>query len=202
MRFQVIKVTSQAPQVVIKSEKDSQRSPEKCLAMASLIQTPRLSPPPGEQNISLIFHRFNSSKIPRQDATLHAVSRRYGKETQMDTSPNYKQVGWTTNFRSTITSPLSLAKGNWRTRQPSVTLDQDSKIANKNDRFYNSSGFSQNSMICDGKLFVTEKSMHTDIIRTAYRNQFNQDKPFHKTAAKLNFGKLNKVEKVYDVSDK
>ena len=53
-------------------------------------------------------------------------------------------------------------------------------------------------MICDGKLFVTEKNMHTDIVRTAYRNQFNQDKPFHKTETRFNFGKLKKRELVYD----
>jgi len=53
-------------------------------------------------------------------------------------------------------------------------------------------------MICDGKLFVTEKNMHTDIVRTAYRNQFNQEKPFHKTETRFNLGKLKKRELVYD----
>ena len=46
-------------------------------------------------------------------------------------------------------------------------------MAKAKDTFYNSSGFFKNSMICDGRLFVTEKNMHTDIVRTAYRNQFN-----------------------------
>jgi hypothetical protein len=113
----------------------------------------------------------------------------------MDTSPNYKNPEWTTNFRSTIMSPQNLNKGNWRTREPTFgSFDQDSKTADKKDRFYNSSGFSQNSMICDGKLFVTEKNMHTDIVRTQYRNQFNTEKNFHKTELRFNIGKLKKRE--------
>ena len=114
--------------------------------------------------------RFNASKIPRADDTLHAVSRSYGRETMMDTAANYKANGWTTNFRSTIQSPQSLHKGNWRSREPEVQFDYTSQTATKKDGYYNSSGFSQNSQICDGKLFVTEKNMHTDIKRTLYRN--------------------------------
>jgi len=114
---------------------------------------------------------FNSIKIPVQDATLHAISRRYGKETQMDTAPNYKPNGWTTNFRSTFHSPTTENKGNWRTREAGQIFDYDSQTLTKTPAY--NSGFTQNSMICDGKLFVTEKTMHTDIIRTAYRNQFN-----------------------------
>ncbi len=115
---------------------------------------------------------FNSIKIPAQDVTLHAVSRRYGKETLMDTAPNFKPDGWTTNFRSTFHSPTTENKGNWRARDPyHGGFDYTSNtLAGTKDRFYNSSGFAQNSMICDGKLFVTEKNMHTDIVRTAYRN--------------------------------
>jgi hypothetical protein len=113
---------------------------------------------------------FNSIKMPRQDDTLHAFSRRYGKETLMDTAPNFKPDSWTTNFRSTYHSPITQNKGNWRSRVQDEAFDMNSQTADKKDRFYNSSGFSQNSMICDGKLFVTEKNLHTDIIRTAYRN--------------------------------
>ena len=141
---------------------------------------------------------FNSVKIPKQDMTLHAVSRRYGKETMLDTAPNFKQEYWTTNFRSTIQSPQSQYKVNWRTREPGMDLDHESAVAAKKDTFYNSSGFFKNSMICDGKLFVTEKNLHTDIVRTAYRNQFNQEKPFHKTETRFNFGKLKRRELVYD----
>lgn len=121
----------------------------------------------------------------------------------MDTAPNYKHGELTTNFRTTIQSPQAQHKGNWRDRSPcgGIRFDQESLTADKKDRFYNSSGFSQNHMICDGKLFVTEKNMHTDIVRTAYRNQFNQDKPFHKNEARLTFGKLKRKELVYDHHD-
>ena len=62
-------------------------------------------------------------KIPRQDENLHAFSRRYGKETMMDTAPNYKPDGWTTNFRSTFHSPKTLPKIGWRTREADVPFD-------------------------------------------------------------------------------
>lgn len=121
----------------------------------------------------------------------------------MDTAPNYKQPEWTTNFRTTIQSPQGQHKGNWRDRSPhgGIRFDQDSLTADKKDRFYNSSGFFQNSMICDTKLFVTEKNLHTDIVRTAYRNQFNQDKPFHKMENRVTLGKLKRRELVYDHND-
>lgn len=116
----------------------------------------------------------------------------------MDTAPNFKPESWTTNFRSTYHSPITENKGNWRSRVQEEAFDMNSQTADKKDRFYNSSGFSQNAMICDGKLFVTEKNLHTDMVRTAYRNQFNTEKPFHKTQAIFTIGKLKKKELVYD----
>ena len=58
----------------------------------------------------------------------------------MDTAPNYKPAGLTTNFRSTIQSPKTLNKGNWRTRQPESPFYYHSQTATKKE-FYNTSGF-------------------------------------------------------------
>ncbi len=83
-----------------------------------------------------------------------------------------------------------------------MPLDQESETATKKDTFRNSSGFFKNSMICDGRLFVTEKTMHSDMVRTAYRNQFNTPKPFQPLPAPITIGKLKKRELVYDLQDK
>jgi hypothetical protein len=33
---------------------------------------------------------------------------------------------------------------------------------------------------CNGKGWVPKKNLHSDMVRTEYRNKFNPDKPFHK----------------------
>jgi len=47
----------------------------------------------------------------------------------------------------------------------------------------------------------TEGNTHTDIIRTEYRNRYNQAKPFHKEALVNSHGRINKKEDVYDIAD-
>lgn len=42
------------------------------------------------------------------------------------------------------------------------------------------SGFATAMTLYDGTTWVPEKNLHTDMIRTEYRNRFNQEKPFHK----------------------
>lgn len=55
-----------------------------------------------------------------------------------------------------------------------------------------------NSTLFDGSGWVTEKNLHSDMVRTSYRNQFNQVKPFHKVNLRANPGRLKKRELVYD----
>eukprot|EP00347_Sterkiella_histriomuscorum_P018138 403346645 len=143
---------------------------------------------------------FNFSKIPRQDETLHAVSPKYGKSTIMDTAPNMKPDSWTTNARSSYYNPVELPRENWRAKQSSIQFDDQSQAQNNQKRAQrvNSSGFSQNSTLFDGTGWTTEKNLHGDQFRTAYRNQYNQDKPFHKVQPILNNGRLRKRELVYD----
>jgi len=68
------------------------------------------------------------------------------------------------------------------------------------------SGFQANAQLFDETSWKTEKNTHTDIIRTEYRNRFNQDKPFHKPALKNSHGRLNRRDNqghyvVYDSHD-
>ena len=65
----------------------------------------------------LFIFRFNFSKIPRQDETLHAVCNKYGKTTIMDSAPNYKPETWDTNARASYFNPHTLPKENWRAKE-------------------------------------------------------------------------------------
>lgn len=50
----------------------------------------------------------------------------------------------------------------------------------------------------DGTTWVPEKNLHTDMIRTEYRNRFNQPKPFHKITLREAIYKMPKKALVYD----
>ena len=60
------------------------------------------------------------------------------------------------------------------------------------------SGFFRNFFNGDGKTNVPEKNLHSDMIRTEYRNRFNQAKPFHKTSIMNSTGRLPKRVLTYD----
>jgi hypothetical protein len=55
-----------------------------------------------------------------------------------------------------------------------------------------------NSTLFDGTTWKTEKNLHADQVRTLYRNQFNQPKPFHKPEVRVTSGRLRRKEVVYD----
>ena len=40
------------------------------------------------------------------------------------------------------------------------------------------SGFYKSFKLCDGKTWVPEKVLHSDMVRTEYRMRYNQAKPF------------------------
>ena len=64
------------------------------------------------------------------------------------------------------------------------------------------SGYSSNRQEWDGTTWKTEKNLHTDQLRTSYRNNFNQEKPFHKPKIMMTDGRLKRRQQVFDVADK
>ena len=48
---------------------------------------------------------------------------------------------------------------------------------------------------------MNEKNVHTDMMRTSYRNNFNVAKPFHKDAARITDGRLKRKELFFDGGD-
>ena len=61
-------------------------------------------------------------------------------------------------------------------------MEHDNALDKANRTSTIASGFQANAQLFDETSWKTENNTHTDIIRTEYRNRYNQDKPFHKPA--------------------
>ncbi len=102
MLSQAIKVSFQDFKIRPSSDRDTPRGQERLSRRKKLMRSIKHSHQLGKWPLFWWVFSFNARRIPQQDVTLHAFSRRYGKETLMDTSPNYKHGELTTNFRTTI----------------------------------------------------------------------------------------------------
>ena len=130
-------------------------------------------------------------------------SRRYGTRTMFDTASNMREQTLTTTTRNSFVHPKTHDKPNWRSRDTSVTFDSSSaklKVMQRSTSL--ASGYGSNRQEWDGTTWKTEKNLHTDQMRTSYRNGFNQPKPFHKPKLAVTSGRLRKKEQVFDTIDK
>ena len=119
----------------------------------------------------------------------------------MDTSPNMKDPSpFVSTSMASFESPKNRPRPNWRRRDNSLTFDEDSTVKEKKiiNPSGSGSGFAMNSALFDGTGWVTEKNLHADQIRTLYRNNFNQPKPFHKAAIKGSDNKPKRKILVFD----
>jgi hypothetical protein len=91
---------------------------------------------------------------------------------------------------------------NLRTRDNSSVFEPGAKLRVKQKSDNLASGYGSNRQEWDGTTWRTEKNLHTDQMRTSYRNGFNCAKPFHKPELKITDGRLRRKEQVFDVSDK
>ena len=73
------------------------------------------------------------------------------------------------------------------------------KIYNASDKLV--TGYESNRQLWDGTTWRTDKNVHTDQIRTTYRNEFNKPKPFHLNKLKDTTGRLKKKLAIYDRVD-
>lgn len=68
-----------------------------------------------------IEFRFNKALIPVVDQSLEATSRRFGRRTEQETSPNMKCLDYATStFRSSYLNPKKHDLPNFRTRNASL----------------------------------------------------------------------------------
>jgi hypothetical protein len=88
---------------------------------------------------------------------------------------------WSTTFRKTFLKPNYRTKPNAHTQMPVAEIEFDNGLKEAKRSSTIASGFQANSQLFDETSWKTEKNTHTDIIRTEYRNRYNQAKPFHKS---------------------
>ena len=60
------------------------------------------------------------------------------------------------------------------------------------------SGYVVNSTLFDGTGWVPDIKLHSDMVRTEYRNRFNPQKKFHKAEVPVSTGRLVRKTLVYD----
>lgn len=101
---------------------------------------------------------------------------------------------WSTNSRDSFQPPRVRERPTYRTRLPSkdAEFDHDMIIPRRGKSKETASGFVTSMTLCDGKTWVPERNLNSDMIRTEYRNRFNQKKPFHKAQMRLSMYALPK----------
>jgi hypothetical protein len=135
------------------------------------------------------------------DSTRPSFFRFYGKETRVEPHPCLAEE-WSTTFRKTYLDPRSRTKPNAFQRKPVKAIEFDDSVKEATRKSTVASGFQANAQLQDETSWKTEQNLHTDIVRTEYRNRYNQPKPFHKTNVLNSHGRLKKREAVYDLMDK
>ena len=130
-------------------------------------------------------------------------SRRYGTRTMFDTAANVHPENYmTTTTRLSYLSPKVHDRPTFRTRDNSTVFENSAKLQVHRRAGSMASGYESNRQLHDGETWKTEKNLHTDQYRTAYRNGFNKPKPFHKPELKATDGRLKRKEQIFDVTDK
>lgn len=138
--------------------------------------------------------------IPRVDRTLEATSRRYGRRTEQETAPNMQPLAATSTFRVSYLHPKKHDLPNFRSRSSKgFDVSASLKIKDRSDTLM--TGYESNRQHWDGTTWRTEKNIHTDQVRTIYRNEFNKPKPFHLNKLRDTTGRLRKRFAIYDKSD-
>lgn len=134
------------------------------------------------------------------DQTRPSFFRGYGKTTMLSPHPAIHEE-WSTTFRKTYLKPTSRTKPNAYTKVPLGEIEHDNALHKSDRRSTIASGFQANAQLFDETSWATEKNTHTDIVRTEYRNRYNQAKPFHKSTIVNSHGRMKRKEHVYDTHD-
>jgi hypothetical protein len=134
------------------------------------------------------------------DKTRPNFFRGYGKTTMLAPHPALHEE-WSTTFRKTYLKPTSRTKPNAHTQMPVAEIEFDNSLKEGYRASTIASGFQANAQLFDETSWKTEKNTHTDIIRTEYRNRYNQPKPFHKSLLINSSGRMKQNYQVYDVQD-
>jgi hypothetical protein len=134
---------------------------------------------------------------------MHAIHNRYGKTTLPISHPCVWDTKATTTTREAFSNPRFKQRVNLRSRitykdSPLVDFDNALKTPAAGSGATMASGFGTAMNFFDGTTWQTEKNLHSDMVRTEYRNRFNQAKPFHKVHLRHCSFQVPKKVLVYD----
>lgn len=157
------------------------------------------------KRILVTVTRFGLKLNTNIDHSLEAGSRRFGVRTDKGTAftmrpepHEYKN----TTFRASYKRPSVHDKPNFRTRDTSSEFDVRAKLLKVQMHSDNlMTGYESNRQLWDGTSWRTEKNLHTDQVRTTYRNVFNKPKPFHLNKLKDNEARFKRIRNIYDIAD-
>lgn len=146
-----------------------------------------------EEEFQKTSDRFRSTDFKSDqrafDKTRPNFFRGYGKTTMLAPHPCLNEE-WSTSFRKTYLKPNTRTKPNAHTQLPVQEIEHDNNLNVASRTSTIASGFQANSQLFDETSWRTEANTHTDIIRTEYRNRYNQAKPFHKEALVNSHGRI------------
>lgn len=116
----------------------------------------------------------------------------------MSPHPNIGEPKKATIFRESYKKPDAQIKPTFRQSVSSKDLLFDNQMRESWRPITEASGFFKNRQLLDGKGWVPDKMLHSDMVRTEYRNRFNVRKPFHRDSLMMSTGQLKKPSLVYD----
>ena len=119
----------------------------------------------------------------------------------MKPTANLDDPNWTTTSRLVYRKPLDRKKPNARSSTIGNEILFDAEMERSGRPDTKASGFVQNSTVFDGTGWAPDAHLHTDQIRTSYRNAFCKPKPFHKVELKTSPDKLRRKQQVFDKKD-
>ena len=134
---------------------------------------------------------FDQTKFdPGRPSTSHL----YGQQTITKPHACQNEPRWSTTMRESFRKPELRTKPTTRQALNStqITFDETMRKNWREQVKMSISGFENNALLLDGTTWVPDRHLHTDQVRTEYRNRFNQPKPFHKMHLICNDGRLKK----------
>ena len=132
-----------------------------------------------ERYIKLLLSRFLGDQH-NFDAERPATSHKYGCSTITKATSNLNDPCWTTTTRLSFRKPEDRTKPNQRTKEIGKTAVFDAAMTRSTRPETKASGFVTSFTFFDGTGWEPDKNLHTDQIRTSYRNTMCKPKPFHK----------------------
>ncbi|CAD8086446.1 unnamed protein product [Paramecium primaurelia] len=131
---------------------------------------------------------FNFDAKELIDPHKEAYSHKYGCQTILKHHPCTHIDKMVTSYQDGFKKPQNLVAPTFRKTDRYLETSQAQT---------KTSGFQKNHMQFDGSGWIPHENMNGDQIRTEYRIQYNQEKPFHRNPIQFKLRKMKQTEMNY-----